>query len=95
MEGKVVEYKKSAKFLDVIEPPLRAKSNLMVLKTAIGKSTVNSKLLKWAFKGVVLPGLLYAASAWIKRTGQNGLQDRMRKLNRLAMNLIRGLIEAH
>ena len=103
MEGKAVEYKNSAKFLGVTldhrlnwethtsDSLKRAKRKLMMLKTAIGKSTgPNSKLLEWAFKGVVLPGLLYAASAWVKRTDQNGLQDRMRKLNRLAMNLVAG-----
>ena len=44
------------------------------------------KLMKWAYEGIVKPMFTYAALVWAHEINTDVLQDKLRKLNRLAMN---------
>ena len=44
------------------------------------------KLMKWAYEGIVKPMFTYAALVWAHEINTDVLRDKLRKLNRLAMN---------
>ena len=98
MKGTELEYSKEARYLGVLidsklswkphmdNKILQAKRKLMQLRNAInvyaGPST---KLKDWAYKGIILPSLSYGVPAWCKYLENSNFQNKLRKLNRLAM----------
>ena len=101
MNGIPLQYSKEAKYLGVtldtrllwnkhIDNKINmAKRKLMTIKSVINTYCgPSNKLLEWAYRGIVIPSITYAAIAWYKKVDSAGVIQKLRQLNRLAMLLL-------
>ena len=99
--GHTIEYSQSTRYLGVtldhklnwkihIEQKIqKAKRHLMMLKQSLGvRWGPKGKVLKWMYKGIVLPSLTFGSIIWAKACEGKGVKEKLSKLNRLISLLI-------
>ena len=98
-EGKILSYSNSVVYLGVhIDSKLHWKLHIQN-KIDKAKKLIHSisnitrvsfgpcpKLMRWAYIGMVRPMLSYAAMAWAHEINNDHTKEKLRKLNRLAIN---------
>jgi ribonuclease HI len=100
MDGQRIPYSTSTKYLGVtLDSKLRrnkhiedkiasSKKWLMNLNNIIKDNWApQPKIMRWAFTAIVRPALTYGALVWGHAAQRKGIQDKLRRLNRLASNM--------
>ena len=98
-EGKIIQYSESVVYLGVtLDSKLHWKVHIQnkinkAKKLIMGISNITQgafgpcpKIMRWAFTGIVRPMLSYGALVWAHELNNEHLLDKLRKLNRLAIN---------